>query len=217
MDKVTEACEQMDLSWVKDRVGSFTLQMDRCDDEKAYRLFHYENDLGWRWEALYDREVEDYTVHISMPLFSFTDISFIRQEPESYLAGLRERCEAGLTMALVEPDKSFTHAYKAKKLPQWQWQSFLPTLIDDYQLDITPDRAIRMINGSYIIAEYRRKEDRSGLLLFYNVLRDEFFAELRRHNHPEISHELDARTLPSLEKALTQHLERILKELTTRL
>ena len=28
-------------------------------------LFHYENDLGWKWCALYDKEVEDYTVHSS--------------------------------------------------------------------------------------------------------------------------------------------------------
>ena len=39
-------------------------------------IFHYQNDLGWQWSALYDKEVEDYTVHIEMPLFSFVDISF---------------------------------------------------------------------------------------------------------------------------------------------
>ena len=53
--------------------------------------------LGWRWCALYDKEVEDYTVHIEMPLFSFVDISFVRADLESFWNGLKERCVKGLT------------------------------------------------------------------------------------------------------------------------
>ena len=52
---------------------------------------------------------------------------------------------------------------------------------------------IRMINGSFIIGEYHKMDECTGLLLYYNELRDEYFAELRYKNYPEIDHHLDAK------------------------
>ena len=60
-------------------------------------------------------------------------------------------------------------------------------------------------------------DDTSGLLLFYNVLRNEFFVELRRHNYPEINHDLDAKDLRELESKLETELTRVLEDLQNRL
>lgn len=217
MEKIIEACKDLDFSWLPPTIADFTLTVERTADDAGYHLFSYENDKGWRWEALYDKEVEDYTVHVRMPLFEFTDISFVREEVTSYWDGMKARCVEGLTSLLITPEKGFTYAYNNKQLPTWKYEDILPPSIGEFVRDITPDKAIRMINGSYIICEYCRPDDRSGLLLFYNVLRDEFFAELRRHNFPEISHRLDANTLPKLEQVLREHLEDILTDLAGRL
>ena len=56
----------------------------------------------------------------------------------------------------------------------------------------------------------------TGLLLYYNEYRDEFFAELRYKNYPEIDHHLDAKTLDQLENVLSGHLKNILSELNSR-
>lgn len=206
-----------DFSWLPDTVGDFKLVIDTTEDDLCYRFFHYENELGWRWEALYDSEVNDYTVHVVMPLFSFTDINFIRGSWEEFELALKERAVQGLTERLIDAPKLFNYAYKLKGLADWSYDAFLPEQIGPFVRDIAPGNAVCMINGSYIIGEYRLMDDTSGLLLFYNVLRDEFFAELRRHNYPEINHDLDAGTLLELEAKLESELVRVLTDLQNRL
>ena len=219
MDKIIEACKDLDYSWMPKRIGNFNLHIDKSlqNKDKEYLLFHYENDLGWRWEALYDKEVEDYTVHINMPLFEFVDISFIAVEADKFWEGLQARCVQELTKMLIDPQQNFSHAYKVKGLTEWNYAEALPPVIGNFTLDIDPHHGIRMINGSYIIAEYRKKGERTGLIVFFNVLRDEFFAELRHKNHPEIDHYLDAKTIPELEAVLLKHVPHILEDLETRI
>ena len=84
METIIEACKALDYSWLPQQIGGFTLVASNESDytvllerliagEEVLKvpIFHYQNNLGWRWSALYDKEVEDYTVHIEMPLFSF--------------------------------------------------------------------------------------------------------------------------------------------------
>lgn len=217
MEEIIKACEELDFSGLLPQIGNFVLTIDKKETELGYALFHYENELGWRWEALYDKEVEDYTVHVVMPLFQYTDINFVDETLEPYWKKLQERYERELTNLLIEPSNNFTYAYKQKEIPQWDFSKVLPNELEGYILDINPKTGVRMINGSYIIAEYRKMDDPSGLILFYNVLRDEFFAELRCHNYPEIDHKLDAKTISELEKNLQTHLTEILVDLNQRL
>ena len=229
MEIIIETCKSLDYSWLPLEIGNFKLVVTGPDEiAKAQEtmsagkivltlpLFHYENDLGWKWCALYDKEVEDYTVHVVMPLFSFVDISFVRQEFEPYWAGLQERCVQGLTKLLINSAENFTYTYMRKGLQNWDYESVMPSELEGFVRDITPKNAVRMINGSYIIAEYRKMDECTGLLLFYNEYRDEFFAELRYQNHPEIDHHLDAKTLGQLENALSEYLTNILCELNSR-
>ena len=110
METIIEACKALDYSWLPQQIGGFTLVASNESDYTALLerltageevlkvpIFHYQNDLGWQWSALYDKEVEDYTVHIEMPLFSFVDISFVRADLESFWKGLQDRCVKGLT------------------------------------------------------------------------------------------------------------------------
>lgn len=217
-DVIAECKERTyDFSWLPAILGDFKLVIDTTADGLYYRFFHYENELGWRWEALYDEEVNDYTVHVVMPLFSFTDINFIRNSWEEFESILKDRAVKGLTDRLIEAHNMFSYAYKEKGLVDWSYEEFLPAKIGNFVRDITPSNAVCMINGSYIIAEYRLMDDTSGLLLFYNVLRNEFFVELRRHNYPEINHDLDAKDLRELESKLETELTRVLEDLQNRL
>lgn len=207
-----------DFSWLPETIGDFKLVVDIAEEEGlGFRFFHYKNNLGWRWEAVYDKEVNDFTIHVVMPLFSFVDINFVRNTWEEYEAVLRERAVEAMTNRLVEPQHMFTYAYKQKGLADWVYEVVLPPVVGAFTRDIAPSHGICMINGSFIIAEYCKVGDPSGLLLFYNVLRDEFFVELRRHNYPEINHDFDAVTIPELEEKLTMHLTKVLEDLENRL
>ena len=219
METIIEACKDLDMSWLPKTIGPFRLVIDQCVDkeENLYRMFHYENDLDWRWEANYDAEVEDYTVRVMMPLFEYAEISFIRDNIEQYWANMKERCEREVYKLLVDPAQNFDLAYRNTGMLEWNFDEVLPEKIGDFVRDIDPHHGIRMINGSYIITEYRIMGDRSGLIIFYNVLRDEFFAELRLHKYPEIDHHLDAKSVEALEEVLRQELHPVLDELASRL
>lgn len=229
MEQIIESCKALDYSWLPQNIDNFTLHITGPDaiveleqrianGEKPLELplYHYENDIGWRWSVLYDKEVEDYTVHVDMPLFSFVDISFVRPDLDSFWRGLEERCEEGLRNMLIQSSHSFTYTYKRKGLPTWDFESCMPAELEGFVRDITPKNAVRMINGSFIIGEYRKMDECTGLLLYYNEFRDEFFAELRYKNYPEIDHHLDSHTIEELEVALTQNLPQILQELNSR-
>lgn len=219
MEAIIEACKGLDMSWLPNHIGPFRLVIDQTVDEgeNLYRIFHYENDLGWRWEAHYNKEVQDYTVRVKMPLFEFTEISFIRDNVDEYWDTMKSRCSQEVTKLLVQPEENFDLAYRTTGLLDWDFSEALPEQVGSFVLDIDPHHGIRMINGSYIIGEYRQLDDPSGLLLFYNVLRNEFFAELRIHNYPEIDHHLDANSVQGLEAALKEHLCPVLEDLHSRL
>lgn len=217
MDAILEACADLDYSWLPDIIGDFRLSIDKTVKGKEYLMFHYENDKGWRWQAVYDKEVEDYTVHVIMPLFDFYDINFIKTNPQEFWSVLQERMEKEIVGLLVEPQSRFTFAYKEKGLCDWDFSPYLPKELAGFVRDIDPSCGVRMINGSYIITEYKNVDDPSGLIIFYNVLRDEFFAELRCHNYPEISHDLDATSITDLENVLDTNLDTVLQDLRNRL
>jgi len=193
METIIEACKALDYSWLPQSIEGFTLvtstesdyttlanRISAGEDVLKVPIFHYQNELGWRWSALYDKEVEDYTVHIEMPLFSFVDISFVRG------------------------------------IPEWDFSQVMPKELEGFVRDIDPAHAICMINGSFIIGEYRQMDECTGLLLYYNELRDEYFAELRYKSYPEIDHHLDAKNLDDLAVLLREHLGAILKGLNER-
>lgn len=229
METIIEACKGLDYSWLPQSVEGFTLVTSSDSDyteltnriesgEEVLRvpIFHYQNDLGWRWCALYDKEVEDYTVHIEMPLFSFVDISFVRADLESFWNGLKERCVKGLTNMLIEPSNNFTFTYRRRGISTWDFSEVMPKQLEGFVRDIDPAHGIRMINGSFIIGEYRKMDECTGLLLYYNELRDEYFAELRYKSYPEIDHHLDAKNLDGLADVLREHLGPVLKGLNDR-
>lgn len=213
MSTIKETCEAFDFSGLLPRIGEFTLQRELREENDKFLLFSYRNPKGWVWQALYDGEVEDYTVHVHLPLMTFVDISFIRQEATSYWENIQARYQVGVTNLLVDPAKNFSYAYKKKKIPTWDYHSFLPERVGEFTLSVKPDAGIRAINGSYLIATYEHDSSVSGILFFYNTLRDEFFAELRRYGYPEVTHLFDATLLPKFEEALTERLVPTLENL----
>lgn len=219
METILEAARHLDYSWLPESVGAFRLVVDKELDQEAnlVRYFHYKNDLGWRWDAVYDQEVQDYTVRITMPLFEFVDITFGRDNFEEFWVCLQERAVQELTRLLVEPSQNFCLEYKDAGIADWDFSQVMPEEVCGFVRDIDPKHGVRMINGSYIIGEYRKMDDRSGLLLFFNMLRQEFFAELRIHNYPVINHDLDASNIEGLEAALKEQLVPILEDLESRL
>ena len=214
MESIIQECEKLDLSWLEPAIGDFHLEVEqKALSSTVYSVFYYTNDANWRWWVLYDKEVGDYMVRITVPLVDFVDIAFIRESLAPFMDNLKANYKASITQRFLEPQESFVYEYKKKGLPQWDYKEALPETINEYRLDVTPRKALDMINGSYIIGTYVKEEEETGVVLFYNTFRDEFFGETRQKGYPGITHDLDATTIDKFEQALTQHLQEVLLSL----
>lgn len=215
MATVEEFCEALDYSQLKEQIGNFTLHINHEKTKKSYNLFHYENPLGWKWRAYYDYEVEDFTISIKLGLCEFKDISFIRAKGEDFWVNLLSRYERELLVHLNSPQEALPYAYRNRGIHTWEYGSFLPEGIGNFRLDVNPAQGIRGINGTYIIGEYVDSARRSGLILCYNLLRDEFFGELYKEGDALITHDLDSRNLNELEEKLKSNLNALLESVAS--
>lgn len=214
MESIIQECEELDLSCLEPNLGDFQLVVEqKALSSTVYSLFYYTNDANWRWWVLYDKEVGDYMVRITVPLVDFVDIAFIRESLAPFMDNLKANYKTSITKRFLEPQEGFVYEYKKKGLSEWDYQEALPETINEYRLDVTPHKALDMINGSYIIGTYVKEGEETGVVLFYNTFRDEFFGETRTKGYPGITHELDATTIDKFEQALTQHLREVLLSL----
>ena len=214
MESIINPCQALDISWLEPSIGNFRLVVDQEQiSSTVYRIFHYENDKGWYWSALYDKEVEDYMVRITIPLVDFVDIAFIRESLEPFIENLKSIYKQSIEKRFIHPENGFLYEYRKKGIPQWNYDRVLPVKIGEFHRDLTPDMGLAMINGSYLIGTYVKEQQETGVVLFYNTFRDEFFGETRQQGYPGITHDLDATTIEQFEHALEEHLEEVLDNL----
>ena len=126
---------------------------------------------------------------------------------------VEERLARIIHNSYVDRKENFGVILKHKGLPDLSWDDFLPESYGGFRRLIKPNDAVRIINGSYMILSYYDKASRSGLSLMYNVLRDDFFAERRMQNFPNLVHDFDTSTLRELEAALRKRLLPVLDEI----
>lgn len=208
MDKKVAFCKELNLDNLLPKIGEYSLEVLNKQVDTKYYIFRYINEKGFSWTALYDDEVEDYTVYIKTGLQVFNDISFIKPKGEIFWENLLNRYEESIKKTLVNPEESFVYAYRHKEIDNWKYQQVLPEKIAGFERTITPDKGIKGINGTYTIAEYKYPNEQTGIVICYNVYRDEFFAEKFKDAVAIVTHSLDAKDFPDLEKALTEELEK---------
>lgn len=199
-------CKSLDMNGLKSQIGSFYLKKLNLQEIKKYYLFEYKNEKGFSWKALYDDEVKDFTVFIKTRLLEFNDISFISIDGDVYWRNILEKYENSILKTLVKPEMNFTTAYKRKGLLTWDYKTVLPDHIKAYELTIAPDKAIQGINGTYYIVEYAALNDKTGLVICYNLYRDEFFGELYKDGIAIVTHVFDCKSIVELEKILSDQL-----------
>lgn len=200
-------------------VGDFQLSeeyrmIEQNGTPVEYRLFTYENkDNGWTVRAIFNPESEEYAVRVDIGMLEYALIEFITGSFDSFRQMVEERLARIIRDAYVDRKANFGVILYKKKLPDVSWDEFLPESYGGFRRLIKPDEAVRIINGSYMILSYYDKASRSGLSLMYNVLRDDFFAERRVQNLPNLVHDFDTSTLRELEAALRKRLLPVLDDI----
>ncbi len=99
----------------------------------------------------------------------------------------------------------------------WEYIKSLPLEIDGFKLFISPDKPVKVINGSYIIIDYCDFANESNFIIYYNVFRDEFFGEAKIHRIPEVTYEYDSSELNDLKQKLEEKLAKTLHDIRQRI
>lgn len=187
-------------------------RVDR-QEGRIYHAFSYVSDsTGWEVKALFDEETMDYMVKTDFRLFVMTDIELITGDFETYKASVERLLEKNMRRELI--DRKISVVVAGRAFTRWDWSAALPEAIGPYRRMVDPGRPLLGLNGSYIIAVYEWAEKERGIVFFYNMYRDEYYAEMSAEKIPVIIHQYDAKTVSALEGLIRRHLAKDLDWLT---
>ncbi|MDR2006264.1 MAG: hypothetical protein LBP78_03340 [Acidaminococcales bacterium] len=194
-------------------LAGFSLSAGPRENNGNIDIFSYENAaLRKKLRCFYNRATRDYMLRYIFGLNEYNNSKYITPDLNLFTALLRE----GLTFAAAEL-AAFSRAkdyssLKNKGIPAWAYQGALPDACCGFELYIRPDAPAPFINGSFIVADYSDFAGGHQFVLYYNELRDEFFAEKKRAGSVETTAFFDARTLKELDKKLREYLPGYLED-----
>ena len=196
----------------------FELQREDYWEGLLYRIFSYRNEARRRRVSIvYDKSTLEYMLRVTVGLMEFCDVQFIhgdRQAFESILnIAFLPRME---TMERCVPSR-MESLFRNKKILEWAETFDFPAQVNGFELFLEPQNCIQFTNGSYLVLDYTDFARDSSLRFFYNVFRDDFFAEYLVLGAPQATQRFDVKTLPELAGKLKSELNEATLELRARI
>jgi hypothetical protein len=170
-------------------------------------IFRYEN-IAARKElrCFYNRATRDYMLRRVFGLNEYNDGKYITPDLAVFTALLQEGL-ADEARDLSSFARAQSHSLlREKGVLNWAYQNTLPDAGAGFELYIRPDAPACLINGSFIVADYSDFAGGHQFAVYYNELRDEFYAEKKRAGLVETTAFFDARTIKELDKKLKDSL-----------
>ena len=219
MEKIIEQVAEWGfLKNLPDEMFGFTLINELMACGTQYRIFTYNNVQARRsFTILYDKATKDFLASTVVGLTEFCDISYITGDLTSLERVLSERMENTLKCLAYFDPASVCVRFREKKVLEWPYIAKLPSSILDFELFISPQKPVKVLNGSYAIIDYSDFTTESNLMINYNIYRDEFFCEIRLRRTPIMTADFDAKTLPDLEARLAANLYQTIEKLGQKL
>lgn len=196
-------------------IGSWKRRDLTAEERERHVLFCYEEaTAGWRILGLYADETADFMVKYDLGLIVLTDIRFTYDNAASFWKTIRTDFVLVVTDRFVRRSETASVLVKNAGILDWESEGgVLPESYRHYRRVIAPSAPILGLNGSYIILAYADQANAKGILFFYNVFRDDFFAETRDQGVPGIVHDFDAATVTELSQKIEKHLATTLSAL----
>lgn len=166
--------------------------------------------LKARLDIIYTAETFDYILCRTMGLNEYRDIRFIYKQRDIFEREVSLHIKSVLAEMSSPKHRNHVYIVDEKGIPNWEYGNNLPTKIGRFELYIKPCEVIRHINGSFIFVDYSDFERKDQLVIMYNVLRDEIFAELKVAGVFRTLRVFDCRNLKELEDKLEKHLQETL-------
>lgn len=195
----------------------YTLIIENKENEDMFDLFTYENKAARRSATAYfHEETMEYKFRVQIGLTGFCQIQYINAKLSGFEDCLQKYLEQSIhDLAEYNPD-SLSYIMKEQKITEWDYKPFLPEKLEGYELYITPDKPVRVLNGSYIVFDYSDFDLHSNFIIYYNEFRSEYYGEARIKDIPEMNYIFDSKNIPELEERLKEHLVERLREVRQR-
>ena len=166
-----------------------------------------------RLELIYTKETFDYVPVRQVGLLRYRDFRYITRDKDvfaEWITGAIDRL-VGETTPNYIPRSG--HLLKEKGILGWCFPDTLPERIGNFVKFIGPRYPLDFINNATVILDYADFDAGNELVFLYNRVRNEFYAENKKHLIPNTIHEFDAKKLEDLEMLLAEHLEPYLLDL----
>lgn len=154
-------------------------------------------------ELTYSSETGDFVPVKTIGLHSFRDVQYFYRDKDDFA----EAMVRALPLIISSIDRSTEHSYSREAddyhFKNWAYGQSLPEKIGSYELFIRPDNPVSYINGSYIFLDYTDFATGNQLCFFYNIYRNEIFAEKKQAYLPVTTNDFTVMNKP-LAKGLKQ-------------
>ena len=166
-----------------------------------------------RLELVYTKETFDYVPVRQVGLHRYRDFRYITRDKDvfaEWITGAIDRLVEETTPTYIPRSG---HILKMKGILDWHYPDKLPERIGSFVKFIGPQYPLDFINNATIILNYADFDAGNELVVMYNRVRNEYYAENKKRFIPNTIHEFDAKNLEDLEVLLEEKLEPYLLEL----
>ena len=192
----------------------FALSLDHCWDGLLFRVFSYHDEVQKRSVTMvFDKSTAEFMLRLKIGLTEFCDVEFIHADLTIFENMLKKALLFRLeTMQKCMPERMGA-LFRAKKILEWSEKVELPSPIDGFDLVVKPETCVQVTNGSYLIIDYSNFPQKSSLRFFYNIFRDDFYAEYLIVGAPLATSRFDAASLHELTEKINCELRPAIAEM----
>lgn len=198
------------------KIEDFELAVDVKKVNDEVDIFSYEDKKQKKKiRCYYNCATKDYMIKRMFGLNNYCEMEFITPKLEDFERILAEKLEQYVALLAEFKRENVSTILLDKGLLDWQYGKSLPESIMDFELYIRPFEPMRLINGSVVLIDYSDFNTLKQLVVYYNILRDEFYAEKKINGVVYTLAGFEAKSLKELESVLAEKLEKSLVELTS--
>jgi len=180
---------------------------NNIDGQILHICQYFNSDIRAKLEIIYTSETFDYIVVRTMGINTYRDVRYVYKERDIFAEKVLDALPR-IIKTMEHPDLVDLGEMVAKQnILTWEYGNNLPTSIGDFELYIKPEKAIEHINGSIILIDYTDFTRKDQFVVYYNRLRNQFFAELKIAGVFRDSKVFDSKNLKNLQVKLEKNLQ----------
>lgn len=196
------------------KIQNFDLKILKEEIDDKFYIFKYENLDNHKEILLYfHEETKEYKIKVQIGFNDFCLVEYISESLEKLEEKLKKNLNNIIDLYNGNSPVKYSHSIVETGIFQWDFEKILPHEYKDFILYISPKNPLKTINGSYIIVDYSDFKGKTNFVIYYNILREEFSAEFKFNNVPEITYDFDANNINDLANALKLKLLNTLDEI----